>query len=58
LQHLGREGISERPSLESLRSFVHWPIIIATHSLKYYEIISFRARTHLIFAVTPASGYG
>ena len=41
LQHLGREGISERPSLESLRSFVHWPIIVA----RYVRIVVVSRRT-------------
>jgi hypothetical protein len=58
LKHLAREGISESPSLDALGSYVHRPIIVATHSLKYYEISSFGARPHLIFAVTPPVGFG
>jgi len=58
LQHLAREGISEQPSLEALENLLHRSVIVATHSLKYYEITSFGDKAHLIFAVTPAAGFG
>jgi hypothetical protein len=58
LKQLAREGISEQRSIQALENLLQRSQIVATHSLKYYEIISFRDQAHRIFAVTPALGFG
>lgn len=50
-------NLQQDPLWALMKLFVQ-NIILSTHSLRYYEIKSFRVFTYLIFAVTPPTDYG
>lgn len=53
----GRERL-RAASMQVLRLLLSQGIILATHSLKYFEVRALHTGPHRIFAVTPASGMG